>query len=103
MTDTPTLLHDTARIETASASRYLQQLCKHFAHKLPVEHDAAAGRITFSIGECRLAADAAALDLALSAPSAEDMVQLKDVVVRHLERFAFREPLQVSWSTPPAG
>lgn len=100
---TPAPLHAAARIETASASRYLQQLCKHFAHKLPVEHDTTAGRITFAIGECRLMADAAALGLALSAPSAQDMTQLKDVVVRHLERFAFREPLQVSWSTPAAG
>ena len=36
-----------AEIPTASASRYLQQLCKHFAHKLPVTFDPAEGRIGF--------------------------------------------------------
>ena len=45
-----------ARIATPLASRYLQQLCKHFAHKLPVEFDPQRGRIEFSIGLCRLEA-----------------------------------------------
>ncbi|TIT63197.1 MAG: DUF2218 domain-containing protein, partial [Mesorhizobium sp.] len=28
-----------ANVTTAHASRYLQQLCKHWAHKFPVEFD----------------------------------------------------------------
>lgn len=87
-----------ARIETAAASRYLQQLCKHFAHKLPVEHDAGTGRIRFPMGECRLAADDAALSLGLTAPAPAEMTQLQEVVMRHLERFAFREQLAVVWN-----
>lgn len=89
-----------ARIETDAASRYLQQLCKHFAHKLPVAHDESAGRISFPMGLCRLAADPAALTLTLSAPSPAEMAQLQDVVIRHLERFAFREQLAVDWRVP---
>ena len=84
-------------IATEQASRYLQQLCKHFAHKLPVKFDEHDGEITFSIGECRLKADGAALHIHLAAPKLEDMEQLKDVVIRHLVRFAFREELQVDW------
>lgn len=84
-------------IATAQASRYLQQLCKHFAHKLPVTSDPAAGRIGFSIGDCDLRADAEKLRIDLSAPDAEQMPQLQDVVIRHLERFAFREELAVRW------
>lgn len=86
-----------AEIATAQASRYLQQLCKHFAHKLPVTFDPAAGRIGFSIGDCDLRADAERLSIALTAPDAEQMPQLQDVVIRHLERFAFREELAVRW------
>ena len=84
-------------IPTEHASKYLQQLCKHFAHKLSVTFDENAGLISFSIGECRLAADASALHIDLSAPNEQDMPQLKDVVISHLVRFAFREELPVVW------
>ena len=87
----------TTAIPTEHASKYLQQLCKHFAHKLAVTFDEHAGSITFSIGECRLKADSSTLHIDLTAPSAEDMEQLKDVVIRHLVRFAFREELQPTW------
>lgn len=86
-----------AAIPTEQASRYLQQLCKHFAHKLPVTFDEHQGQISFSIGECRLKADGNAILIDLTAPTAEDMEQLKDVVIRHLVRFAFREELAVAW------
>lgn len=86
-----------AAIATGQASRYLQQLCKHFAHKLAVRFDEHEGEIVFPIGDCRLKADGAALHLDLSAPNAADMAQLKEVVIRHLVRFAFREDLEVGW------
>jgi hypothetical protein len=87
-----------AAVQTVHASRYLQQLCKHFAHKLPVSFDPHAGQIEFSIGICRLAATDAALTLDLEAPDAGEMPQLQDVVVRHLVRFAFREELAIEWT-----
>ncbi len=92
----PSVTSKTA-IATEQASRYLQQLCKHFAHKLTVTFDEHAGEIAFSIGHCRLRADGAALHIDLAAPSAEDMEQLKDVVIRHLVRFAFREEVRIDW------
>ena len=92
-----TAINAEAAIATEHASRYLQQLCKHFAHKRPVAFDPHAGEISFSVGECRLKAEGNTLRLMLTAPNAEDMEQLKDVVVRHLVRFAFREQLQVNW------
>ncbi|WP_102958055.1 DUF2218 domain-containing protein [Mangrovicella endophytica] len=98
MTETTAVpLRSTAVVETAQASRYLQQLCKHFAHKLPVSFDPAAGSIDFPFGSCRLAADDARLTLTLDAPGSEEMDRLQEVVVRHLERFAFREELAVAW------
>lgn len=84
-------------ITTEHASRYLQQLCKHFAHKRPVEFDSRSGHITFGVGECRLSADDTALRISLNSPDQEQMAQLQDVVVRHLVRFAFREELVVTW------
>ena len=86
-----------ARVATESASKYLQQLCKHFEHKLPVNFDASAGAITFPTGQVQLSADAEALAITLDAPTDEDLERLKDVVARHLVRFAFRETLEVDW------
>lgn len=84
-------------IGTEQASRYLQQLCKHFAHKIPATFDENVGEISFSVGECRLKAEGATLRILLEAPGADDMEQLKDVVIRHLVRFAFREELAAIW------
>jgi hypothetical protein len=97
-----------ARVPTKSASRYLQQLCKHWAHNMAVEFDAERGTVVFprdargadwpgdavftmvagpDVLECRIEA---------SAPGQLDA--LKGAVARHLDRFAFREaPLTYDW------
>ncbi|WP_152044727.1 DUF2218 domain-containing protein [Aureimonas psammosilenae] len=84
-------------VATEHASRYLQQLCKHFSHKIPASFDETAGRITFQIGECRLRAEGGTLHMAADAPSEAELAQLKDVIDRHLVRFAFREELAIRW------
>ncbi len=86
-----------AHIATANASRYLQQLCKHFAHKLPVSFDPQAGQISFPSGECRLKAEDGVLKLTVAVPDAAQLAHLEDVVARHLLRFAFREELTIDW------
>lgn len=92
-----------ADVATPSASRYLQQLCKHFAHKLPATFDETAGAVDFPVGTCRLAAGEGVLRLALAAADETVMAQLQDVVVRHLVRFAFREELRIDWRPDTAG
>jgi uncharacterized protein len=88
-----------AEVATPEASRYLEQLCKHFRHKLPVTFDERSGQIEFSFGECHLDADedGGVLKLSLSAPSTRQIEELQDVVARHLLRFAFRDSLTVQW------
>lgn len=44
----------TATITTSCASSYLQQLCKHFGHKVPVEFTPQTGTITLPFGTCLL-------------------------------------------------
>ncbi|MGE0747147.1 MAG: DUF2218 domain-containing protein [Rhodospirillales bacterium] len=92
------MIESRTRIETAQPGRYLGQLCKHFAHKLPVSYDAAHGRIEFPSGICQLDADGDALAIRTTSPDAEQLMRLQDVVIRHLERFAFRETLSVTWT-----
>ncbi|HWK12791.1 MAG TPA: DUF2218 domain-containing protein [Rhizobiaceae bacterium] len=86
-----------ALVRTDHASRYLQQLCKHFAHKLPVEFDPERGLIRFAMGDCRLKAEDGGLRLEIEAPNPDDIERLGNVVANHLIRFAFREEMQVEW------
>ncbi|QPF89161.1 DUF2218 domain-containing protein [Bradyrhizobium commune] len=93
--------HSVAEISTERASIYLQQLCKHFAHKLAVEFTPEQGRIPFSLGTCRLEAADGRLTLKVEAEDADRLVQVEGIVERHLVRFAFREPPAIVWH--PAG
>ncbi len=98
----PAGAHCVTEVATANASRYLQQLCKHFAHKCPATFDPNHGEVTFTFGECRLDAQGPALGIALAAPDSAQLAQLQDVIVRHLLRFAFRETLDIAWRQGPA-
>lgn len=86
-----------ATLATPHAEKYRKQLCRHFAHKLAVTEDESSGLIPFSIGDCRVETEGERLTMTLSAPSEAEMVQLEDVVARHLVRFAFREELVIDW------
>ena len=90
----------TARVPTTHASRYLQQLCKHWSHKLEVAFDEAQGTIRFPSGAVvTLDASAEALDARIEAPDVETLERMKGVLAEHLDRFAFREaPLPFDWS-----
>jgi hypothetical protein len=87
----------TARVPTLLPRRYMGQLCKHFEHKRPVTLGEADGTITFAMGICTLRADTDAIVMRVEATDDAGLVQLKDVVARHLVRFAFREPVAVDW------
>lgn len=95
MTD---LLHATATVATPSASRYLTQLCKHFAHKITVEYDETSGQATFDWGTCALTADSSSLTLHVTAATQDGLDRIKAVVEDHLVRFGWRETLAVTWA-----
>ena len=84
----------TTEIETEAASQNLQKLCRHWSHKFNVAFTAREGRITFP-GErfCEMLAEGKSLFLRVDGPSLEAAREIADVVMRHLERFAFRETL----------
>ena len=86
-----------ARVTTALPGRYLEQLCKHFGHKLPVSREESESAITFETGTCRLRAEDNSLVLHCSAKDADGLARLEDVIAKHLKRFAFREEPEVRW------
>ncbi|HRO48530.1 MAG TPA: DUF2218 domain-containing protein [Hyphomicrobium sp.] len=84
----------TSTFETDRASRYLQAMCKHFAHKVPVSYDASAGTADMPFGLVSMHADETALRFEIEATDAPSLDRLKYVVEAHIVRFAFREKLQ---------
>ena len=97
-----------AEIQTPRASRYLQQLCKHWAHNMAVEYDAERGKVTFprdargadwpGDGVFTMVARPETLECRIEASAPGQLEALKGAVARHLDRFAFREaPLTFDW------
>ena len=97
-----------ANVPTVHASKYLQQLCKHWQHNLAVEFTPDHGTVTFPrdargadwAGDALVTFDAGpgALSVRIDASSDEHVEAMKGVVARHLDRFAFREaPLAFDW------
>jgi hypothetical protein len=97
-----------AKVPTKSASRYLQQLCKHWSHNLAVTFTAEEGTITFPAdvrgksfpaeAKVTLQARETTLDVLVDASAADQLEGLKGAVASHLDRFAFREaPLAFDW------
>jgi uncharacterized protein len=89
-----------ARVTTTNASRYLQQVCKHWSHKFAVEFTPERGRVPFSDDRaCLFHAEPQALVMHLEAPDEASLTRLQGVVVDHVQRFAFREDLgEIAWS-----
>ncbi|WP_322965608.1 DUF2218 domain-containing protein [Sphingomonas fuzhouensis] len=88
-----------ARVPTQSASRYLQQLAKHWSHKMDVSFTAEEGTIQFPNGsKLDMRADSETLDIVLTVPEDGEVARMREVVASHLDRFAFREaPLTFDW------
>jgi uncharacterized protein len=93
-----TMLVSEARVSTPMSVRYMTQLCKHFEHKLPVSYDKEHGRIEFESGVCSISAAPDLLALRAEASDEERLGRVENVVVRHLERFAFRDQPEIRWT-----
>lgn len=85
------MIASTAHYPTAQGSQYLQQLCKHFAHKVDVDYDATRGHALLPSGELWLRADETGLTVRLEAADAKSLIQARYTIDSHLVTFAFRE------------
>jgi hypothetical protein len=90
-----------AHVRTSNASKYLQQLCKHWQHNLQVEFTPENGTVIFPRdargadhpGDAVVTFNAGedGLDVRIDASSDEQLEGLKGAVAKHVDRFAFRE------------
>ncbi|MER8225857.1 DUF2218 domain-containing protein [Streptomyces sp. NPDC094143] len=122
------MLSAEAHVATDRPSRYLIQLCKHFArkgrhlgHRPPahlghggqtlserravaeqaqVDWSETEGSVNLPWGTITLRAAPGVLLLRVQATSEEKVRRLEELVAGHVERFGRREGLQVSWQEP---
>jgi hypothetical protein len=84
---------------TDKAARYLQQLCKHWAHRYPVEAGEDSGRIDLPAGRVSMRAEATRLVVTIEPGAEGDGERLQQVFEDHINRFAFGEaPLPFEWT-----
>jgi len=93
------LVSATTQVPTDAPARVMTRLCKHFAHKAPVELAAARGRIGFRAGSyAELHVAGAALDIQVFASDEATLEQLYTVIERHLKMVEFRDAMpQLVW------
>ncbi|WP_274631151.1 DUF2218 domain-containing protein [Arvimicrobium flavum] len=87
------MIETKANVATASGVKYVQQLCKHFGHKIPTTFADGHGECQFDVGRAVMDADDKGMTIRVSAADAPGNQRLQHVIESHLERFAFRENL----------
>jgi uncharacterized protein len=92
----------TAQLDTDRASRYLQAMCKHFAHKVEVDYDSERGHAALPDGSLTMNASPSELRFEVEAEDLQKLLRTRYIVDAHIVRFAFREKLMgLSWETLP--
>ena len=87
------------RAKTASGSKYLQQLCKHWGHKFEIEFSRTRGQVRFPSAIATMEANEDTLLVTIETDDPQSIERLKETLANHLDRFAFREaPLPFEWS-----
>jgi uncharacterized protein len=90
----------TASVPTENGWKYLQQLCKHWSHKLEVELDEENHKavVKFPEATASMQCDASSLTVLIQTEDPAKLETYQGVVANHLDRFAFREaPLPFDW------
>ena len=85
------LRSETGIFATNNAGKYIQQLCKHFAHKIEVEYDAESGRCALPTGPATLRSENGTLRIEITGATGDDLERARQIIDNHLVRFAFRE------------
>jgi len=84
--------------------KYIQQLVSHWGHKMATTYDAGDGMGVFPFSDTETAVMTARHDgiaITLTTGDHDRNVELRGVIERHIDRFAFREaPLSYEWNEP---
>lgn len=97
MADTPAIAHGFARCE--KPDRYLQQLVKHWSHKMDAVWAQPVATFPFSeVEHAVMTARDDGIAITLTTAEQDRNEHMRGVIERHIDRFAFREaPLDYEW------
>lgn len=84
-------------VSTPDAQRLLKRLCLHFSQKVSVQLADVEGLVDFEIGCCLLESDDDGLKFDCAAPTIAELLEVQDVISRHLLRFSGDRQLQALW------
>ena len=89
----------TGTYDTPNGSRYLQQLCKHFGHKVQANCTESSGFAALGFGDTTFAASDRLLTVSIALKDGESPQDAQRMIDAHLARFAFREDFEtMSWT-----
>ena len=95
------MIRSTGTYVSPKASQYLQQLCKHFAHKVEVSFDANQGQVALGFGPASMTSTDDRLIVTVTAPDLAALPQARHVIDKHLALFAHREGFEtLDWQEP---
>ncbi len=81
--------------------RYIQQLVKHWGHKMATSYDEGDGMGAFRFSEhtnAVMTAHKGGIGITLTTADMEENTRMREVIEKHIDRFAFREaPLTYEW------
>lgn len=85
------MITTTAHFATAHGAKYMQQLCKHLAHKVEVSVTETQAQATLPTGQAQFWADETGLRVEVVAEDIPSIIQARFVIDKHLATFAFRD------------
>lgn len=87
-----------ATVATQHGALYITKLCRHFAHKVPIQRADNKACIEFPFGDCRIEVDANHVHFTMNVADSDDLSRAEQVVADHFVRMATRDQPQVVWS-----
>ena len=91
----------TTFVRCQKAERYIQQLAKHWSHKMAATYDLKSKSGFFPFSEetkAEMSADEKGIAISLVTADQTANERMQGVIQRHIDRFAFREvPLTYNW------
>jgi hypothetical protein len=89
-------------IGTQDAKKYLQRLCKHFQHKVDVQHNKDNALIQFEEGICAMQFSNNTLHMGCKASNTDDLKAITDTMDRHITALFRDNTLTVHWNNTDA-
>ena len=96
-------LTSTAEVLTDRADRFAKQLVTHLGRKAEWVTEDGVSTAAFGTARVSIAPSDGVLVLTASGASVEEVAQVEDALARHLHKFAFRHPVEISWRRKNTG